>query len=48
MTNDTRKRFTLRITHDLSEKIKNEAVKTGHSVNSMILYILENWVKENG
>lgn len=48
MIKDVRIRFTLRLTKELSEKLRLEARKTGHSTNSLILYALESWVKEKG
>lgn len=43
---DKRERFTLRLPRGLFEQLKNEANKTGVSVNAFILKILWEWVEK--
>ena len=44
-TEDSRVRFTFRVPDALYVKLKEEASRTGHSVNAVILNILEQWRK---
>lgn len=45
MTNDARKRFTLRVPAVLMEQVDRMAIKTGVSTNALILQILWNWLE---
>ena len=46
MTKYERIRFTFRIPKELLNEIKIEAKKTNHSINSLILKILWEWIEE--
>lgn len=40
-------RFTLRITKELKKQLDENSKKMGISLNSLVVQILWNWVKEN-
>lgn len=44
---DTRNRFTLRIPTSLFLLLQEDANRTGHSVNALILQILWKWMQDN-
>ena len=47
MTKDTRERFTFRIPSALMQRIRDEAMQEGVSINALILKILWDWAENN-
>lgn len=48
MTKGEISRFTFRLPKSLLDRLKQDAYTKGCSVNSLILQILWEWLKENG